>query len=361
MAKILPDGTVVPSFIPLEVTQAKTSRPGEHDFGLKIGTVTKIFFPDDDGNIRKNRIEYDVKVGERDGRKGFNISVYKNCVCSDIFGGIADSLEWTYRQSDDGDNPNALYQTGSKVLILCLNGDTNGGVIVGGIRHIRRKKVSNRARGHFLEFEFNGINIEVNQDGELILTYKSKTDLQGLPQDPATGGSFIKIDKTGSIEANDLKGTRIRIDKATSDITIETTTGNVVVNAEQSIRETAKQAIRESADKSFVANAPAMKIGGDGASEPLVLGNIWKAFYNLMVTAQLNPLIAKVAALSSAIDTMVSTLNSHKHDGVTTGLGTSNAPTSSISGDPTPTPSPAPVSSPAQYSDFVKTKKTYQK
>ena len=322
MAKILPDGTVIPSFMSTERSTGRPTYSGENDFGLKIGTITKVFYSDDEGNLRKNQIEYDVKVGERKGRKGFNISIYKNCVCIDLFGGIADTMEWTYRPSDDGNVPNAMFQTGSRVLILCLSGDSNGGVIIGGVRNVRRKKVSGKVRGHFFECEFNGINIEVNKDGELTFTYKSKTDIKGTPQVPTTGGSFIKIDKTGSIEANDGNGTWIRIDKPT-------------------------KTIKEDAVRAHVTNAPSMKIGGDGATEPLILGNVFMAFYNAMV----------------------SVFNSHTHEEHDWAAGP-GAPHTYVTRAPS-NAGKAPLypgkgistnkMTAAQLSDFVKTKKTYKK
>ena len=361
----LPDGTIVPSFIPMDRGQESMTIPGEGEFGLKVGTIVKIYYPDDPDNIRKNCIEYDVKVGEKDGRKGFNISPYKHCVCADVFGGMADSLEFTHRPSTDLTLPNALYQTGNKVLVLCLHGDTNAGVIVGGVRNIRRQEKSNSEQGHFLHFQFNGVDISINKDGEMTLTYKSATDIQGAPQDPESGGTFIKVDKTGSIELNDNKATKIRLDKATSDITIETTKGNVIVNAQKNVQETAldsvlvaaENAIREIAKGNVVTNAPEIKVGGDGANEPMVLGNQLVTFLNTQVVPKINALILAVTTLADS--TTGYPLHKHSYNpgpGASTDTG---GPTPSASGASGQIPSAAAPSGAPQLSDFCFVKKTY--
>ena len=253
MSRVLPDGTVIPSWLGCGSTEthpAYAPRPGLHQYALRVGTILKVYYPDDLDNIRKNRIEYDVQVTEQSDNKGSNVSVYQHCVCADLFGGIGDSVEYTLRPSSDPTNPDPTHQTGSQVLILCLHGDKNGGVIIGGLRNLRRPDKSLRERGHFLEFEFNGVNFEINKDGELTLTYQSRTDIGGVPQDTKSGGSFIKIDKQGSIEINDADAGIIKIEKPS---------------------------------KVCFANAPTIKLGGLKANEKLVLGNTFMKFYNQMV------------------------------------------------------------------------------
>ena len=234
---LLNDGSVIPSFLSAEQATEESGGHGDDNMALKVGAVVRLYYPDDAENLNKKRIEYDVKVQERSGRSGFTVSLYKHCMVSDLFGGVADSFEFSLRPSTNPEQPTPLFQDGSTVLLLCLHGDTNFGTIVGGLRNSFREALASTARGHFLSFEFNGINVEINKDGELTLTYKSATNIAGTPKENAsmtppdlkTGGSVIKIDKTGSIEVTDNKNCAIRLDKPTGDITILTTGGDVVV------------------------------------------------------------------------------------------------------------------------------------
>ena len=342
MANILPDGTVIPSFLPMTDGSGsnKWKSPNDGEYGLKVGTIFKIYYPDDEKNIRKNRIEYDVKVAERIGRKGFNITVYKNCVCNDLFGGIADTLEYTLRPSDDPTIPNAMYQTGSRVLILCGNGDSNSGVIVGGVRNIRRGKTVSSEQGHFLSFEFNGINVGINKDGELTLTYKSKTDIQGTPQDLTSGGTFIKIDQTGSVEIHANDNTKVLVDKPNDTITVS-----------------ANQVIKEDANQKYVANAPEMKIGGEGADEPVVLGNALVTFLNTQVIPKINGIISAMGTFMGGGGEFPDHIHSYSGGPWTGGPEIPGGGSISTPG----LPSPAAPSGPAQLSDFVSTKKSYEK
>lgn len=215
--------------------QAAKGVPIQNQLALKIGAVTQVYYPDDPKNLSKIKIEYDILVKERSGTGGMAANLYRNCVTSDLFGGMADFLEFTHRPMDKKEIVDPLYNKGSTVLILCLHGDASQAYIVGGQRHNRISKKSNKDRGHFLEFEFNGINVEINKDGELTLTYKSRTNIEGVPQDTTSGSTFIKIDKTGSIELNDAKACHIRIDKPTSDITIQTTQHDIYIDAKRDL------------------------------------------------------------------------------------------------------------------------------
>ena len=143
---------------------------------------------------------------------------------------------------------------------------------------------------------------------ELTLTYQSRTDIGGVPQDTKSGGSFIKIDKQGSIEINDADAGIIKIEKPS---------------------------------KVCFANAPTIKLGGLKANEKLVLGNTFMKFYNQMVKV----------------------FNNHTHNEKSWSPDPTNPAHQNVTRKPTNKlrrQSFANMST-AQLSDFVYTKKKYEK
>jgi len=233
----LRDGSVLPHFLKVDHGAAAQRKIMGGEYALKMGVVSKIYFPEDKQNTNKLVTEYDVLVRDRDHAGNFTISTYRKCVVVDMFGGKGDVVQWTLRPSTDQTKPDPSFHDGSMVIILCMYGDKNNPYIIGGTRH-KQGKAQKAADGHRYEFEFNGWNMEVNKDGECTMTYRSKTDNEGVPADTVAGGSFVKFEKDGSIVINDNKACRIRLDKPTSDITIETTGRDIVVHAKRDMNTT---------------------------------------------------------------------------------------------------------------------------
>jgi len=226
----LKDGSWLPHFISVDTGQGAALKPLLDSGFLKKGTVTRVYYPDDRENTNKRVTEYDLFVTERNRRGNLCINPYYKCTVLDLFGGMGDVHRWTLRPSTDLTPLDPADQDGSQVLVLCVHGDRQNAYIVGATKH-RLGPADSRADGHHYDFEFNGWRMAVNDDGECTMTYKSKTDTSGVPQDPASGGSFVKFEKDGSIVINDNEACLIRLDKPTSDITIETSGRDIVVRA----------------------------------------------------------------------------------------------------------------------------------
>ena len=228
----LKDGSWLPHFISVDTGQGAALKPLLDSGFLKKGTVTRVYYPDDRENTNKRVTEYDLFVTERNGRGNLCINPYYKCTVLDLFGGMGDVHRWTLRPSTDLTPLDPADQDGSQVLVLCVHGDRQNAYIVGATKH-RLGPADSRADGHHYDFEFNGWRMAVNDDGECTMTYKSKTDVLGVPADPASGGSFVKFEKDGSIVINDDKNCRLRLDKPTADITIETNGRDVVIRAKR--------------------------------------------------------------------------------------------------------------------------------
>ena len=189
------------------------------DFSLKNGVVLEILEIDDDRNQSKLVPEYNVMVVESN-----NTAIYKNVISIDVFGGNADYQQTKYRTPDDPkavqDSGSLKDQNGSIVLILCLDGSAEKGVIVGSIAHPSLDPVLTKEKGHHLEGEFNGINYEINKDGEFTLTYKSSTTNDGTPADEEAGGTSVKIAKDGTVEISTGNDETIKLDKTGKNINV---------------------------------------------------------------------------------------------------------------------------------------------
>ncbi len=200
-----------------------------YDFALKTGQVIEIIYPEEKRKRIKGKntfypILYTVMVEDRDDF-GRNQNIYFNCMVADNFGGTADYLDYTLRPNPIGQTGGDLLGSpdkvkkeillGSYVLILCVNGNKMNSIIVSGIKSYQAPlrdgntyKEAKKEDGHHLKFSFNGVDVGINQLGELDITYNGPNDQTGklLSKTPAgdsvdskSVGSFVKINKSGDI------------------------------------------------------------------------------------------------------------------------------------------------------------------
>jgi len=226
---------------------------------LMAGIVIRVYETDDEKNLNKNIPEYDVLVVQQNGLESMEPTIYKNCINVESFGGKADFFEYKMRAVDNKPednqktilNVNFKEQHGNMVLLLCLDGSTDKGIIVKSISHKGRKTKLTKEAGLHLEGEYNGLNWKIDKDGALTVTFKSKTNNEGVPQDKQAGGTHIQIDKTGQVDINtglkDAEETYIRMDKKNKNVGLKagsniglTAKKNVAINAEGNIEALSK-------------------------------------------------------------------------------------------------------------------------
>jgi len=200
---------------------------------------------DDKQNISKLAPEYDVMAIEQDAAFGINTTIYKNCLMGDGAGGVADFFQMRLRPVKDPKKTKAKGsfkdETGSLVKILCIDGFSEKAMIVGMIQN-PSKKVLTKDKGIHMEGEYNGVNYQVNKDGELTVTFRSATNDDGTIKNKDASGSFLKFDKDGSFEVNDKNTESFRIDKKLKTVAIKaakdisnTTDANFNVTAKESV------------------------------------------------------------------------------------------------------------------------------
>lgn len=239
---------------------------------LRAGVITECYEINDVNNVNKLTPEYTVITSEQD--SGSKFKTYKNCLSTDGFGGIADFFEYKLRptekafdkkESDKKVSHDFTKQNGSTVLILCLDGFSEKAIIIGGIPNLTtenpRKTTLTKDNELHLEGEYNGVNWQVNKDGEFTLTFRSKTDNDGKPADDKAGGTHFQINKKGSVDINtNLEGddeTYMRMDKENKDVGLKaganiglTAKKNIGFNAEANIKGAAKANVEFAAEGS---------------------------------------------------------------------------------------------------------------
>jgi hypothetical protein len=214
-----------------------------NNFALKIGVVKETYPVNDDRNRSKLTTEYDVVVIEQNEDRGATTILYRNCMSSEGLGSVADFFEKSLRKvkkkTRKGASLELKGQNGAVVLLLCLDGMADKGIIVGALTHPDRKTTL-KDEGPHLEGEFNGVNVKVESDGSCTLTFKGATDNDGQPTDSSQGNTTVKIEKDGSFQV-DHKTITHRLDKSgkaslTADDDISNTTKkNYLVSATEGV------------------------------------------------------------------------------------------------------------------------------
>ena len=210
-----------------------------NNFGLKMGIVLEAMSVDDAKNISKTSMEYNVFVFEANGRESSATVLYKNCIAMESFGGLSDFFEYSLRKTPKKEIPSPKDAVGSMVLLMTLNGQTSNGVIVGALHNPNKKSKLTKENGHMLEAEFNGINWNINKDGEFTIAFRTATDINGKAKDDKIGGTFIKIDKTGSIIFSDNNKESITIDKTKKTIAV-VAESDILLNSQAKVILTSK-------------------------------------------------------------------------------------------------------------------------
>lgn len=181
---------------------------------LRMGIVMNIYPVGDAKNVSNLTNEYDVIVNEQDESGGFAPITYRNCISTDGMGSMADFFEKALRKqtkdSITGNVANTQGQDGAIVIILCLDGMSEKGVIIGGMNHPNRKTTLSDTP--HLEGEYNGNHIEIDDDGSVTFTFKGATDNSGVVTDSTQGNTTVGVEKDGSYQVQN-KGVTQRLEK----------------------------------------------------------------------------------------------------------------------------------------------------
>lgn len=214
------------------------------NFALRIGVVVSSYPVNNDGNKSKLAMEYDVLVVEQNADKGATTIMYRNCLHAEGLGSIADFFEVALRPKKNktrkGDSVDLKGQDGAIVLLLCLDGMSDKGIIIKSLTHPDRKTTLTD-EGPRLEGEYNGVNIKVEKDGSCTLTFKGSTDNSGKVIDSSQGNTVVKIEKDGSYQVNHKTVTQRHDKNGKSNLTADddisnTTKKNFNITANENVQ-----------------------------------------------------------------------------------------------------------------------------
>jgi phage gp45-like len=297
MSNFLRNGTVLPSGLLSQNHAAKMEgfKRTYQNTALKIGVITASYGISDPLNINKLFVEYDVLVFEQYENKGSGVSIYKNCTAAKSLGSIADYFEMTLRpivtMTTDGTVPHLSGQDGSVVMLLCLNGFSDTGVIVGALDNPDRPTMLTDTTPH-LEAEYNGVHITILNDGSTSLTFKGATDNSGTPTDSSQGNTVVSIATDGSFQ---VQHSTITFTLAKNGVATLTSSGDLNVNcdnatitANSNINATCKDATVTASDTATV-DGKTVNLGAS-ASDAVIKGTTFQTYFNTHIhTTVLGP------------------------------------------------------------------------
>ncbi len=223
---------VIPSIFSQQVVGQLPFYDGDLFSNIKLrqGQVVRKIDPTSPDSVSKKFFEYDVVVSQYEsGTLGHR--KYHNCLLINPLAGAGDKLKFTLRESQvpiGGDekgsvDPYPATTNGSRVLILCVEGSNNQAIVLGGLRD-ERNGGDDPQKGHHLEFEFNGVNFQINDDGSWTFSNTGKTDNLGKPhKDRNEGaGTLVKVEANGNfIIATPESNQTVVIDNANKTISIK--------------------------------------------------------------------------------------------------------------------------------------------
>jgi hypothetical protein len=217
MDNFLDNGTVLPSGLlgSRDAAFMEGFNKTYKNTALRLGIIVRSYGVDDPKNVLNLTTEYDVSVFEQNEDIGSTIITYKNCISQEGMGSIADFFEKNLRVRQNAPQVGALIDTknqnGALALILCLDGVSDKAIIVGSITHPDRPTTL-LTSDPYLQGEYNGLNVIVNNDGSAVLTFKGATDNYGDPIDTTQGNTVVQIETDGSFQLNHSTIT-FRLDK----------------------------------------------------------------------------------------------------------------------------------------------------
>lgn len=230
---------------------------------FRSGEVIRQISPDDDDSRSKLFYEYDVLVSHYE-NEAFTTKIYRNCFLINNLAGLADKSHFTLRPSDSA-NP-AVPGNGSKVLLLCLDGNETQAFILGGIQ--AEADPDDVSKGHNYYWEFNGAVFEVNDDGSWSITNNGKTNIKGEADDNRNAdgsGTKVTVEANGNFTIETPKGQSIVLDNTSNTITINSGS-QITIKASQATIDADQISLGSQASSPYVKGEVLMSILGQAFS-----------------------------------------------------------------------------------------------
>lgn len=173
---------VLPNFLAMRQSNDSSNLQEAYtsDVSFRIGIVTAAIPPDDPRNQNQKSYEYDVECMVSDGQGNPTPQTYSSCILASWFGTPSDFTKWSLRAEKRNRERDQVDEPGSRVLVACPNGLSRAPMIMGAVPHPDSPN-DDQADGYYWRFSFNGVTINVNNDGEYIIKRAGPTNSKGEP------------------------------------------------------------------------------------------------------------------------------------------------------------------------------------
>lgn len=213
------DGSITPHYQRTATHSFINSSEWMNNGLLHPGEVVDIIYPNDPRSNSGIFIEYQVVVVVRNG-SGLSSTTYNGCLPVNPFGGGQDTNKFTFRKQTQILNASANTGNGSKVLILCVNGETNSAMIVAGIDDPANYTAESASAGHNWNWTFNGITQHVYDNGQYTFTFQGATISDTTNPN---GGTFCTWDTDGGITWDTTTGLQLQLNKSSQSLLLGST------------------------------------------------------------------------------------------------------------------------------------------
>jgi hypothetical protein len=281
-----------------------------NDYVLRFGEVKEVVWPSSAHSYTKTTVEYVVQVMHRNGNNTPSTTTFRGCTVSNLFGGTADRFSATLRADPNTDKP---FGVGAKVLLLCLDGNQQRSIILGGIKDTASSQVDNSEDGHHLFFEFNGIRFTVDKEGQATVLFRGATKADGTLSDDAdteAEGTKVSFTREGNVTIatpDDAQYIKVNHQDRTIEILADddyhvTSNSTVTVDAQGDINATTQAGVNIQASNNVDIQSAGVHVGA--ATDAWVKGTTYRNKETTMHTQMASTL----ATLNSLVTTAASSL-----------------------------------------------------
>lgn len=211
-----------------------------------------------------------------------NSTLISNVISSTLFGGVYDLLQIQRRPTVDEDgqapDPNSpsQFNKGDKVIVALPCNDFRRGIIIGGYKHPRSgySLPNPDSADPQLRLSYQGLNFDINPDGEFILTHtgpQKVTNGIDVPIPDPTVLSRLSLLKDGSFKVQDANKQSITIDATNKQITLQSVKQELTMTADGKFKLSSVDTMELSAKSKYILTVGTESLTLDGVSSDTVL------------------------------------------------------------------------------------------